>query len=653
MANYTWRQVLHYRFDSFMARGGRSIFIALVVVFLTLLTSIAIIRGITLLAMPAEIAPERGPGFFHNVYITFLQMTDPGNMSQDIESSPWFKISAIIAGLAGVVMLSTLIAFITTALDIRLAELRKGHSKVIEKAHTLILGWNQQRVVEVLYELFIARESEGDNAVVILATEQKEEMDDFLSLRLNDTLNTRVITRSGLESSLVNLEVASADACKSVIALAHCLDSSSAAEKSASDVRVMKTVLAVMAMRPPGKELNVVAEIFDPNNREILVGIAPEEITIVDTRELLAKIIVQTSRSTGLSIVYNEILSFDGCEMYFHGDDWDDITFGELAFRFPDGIPLGLRHGDGTLAMNPPPDAKLAEDDDILILAEDDSTIEFLPQPVAEARDLQPVGNRVEHRIERELILGWTPTTEIMVKEYADYVLPGTTIDIMLAAASEDERSMIKKLDTELSDVTVRLIEGDPLRSQNLLAVEPFNFDNIIILSQNGHEKEPDRIDSETVIQLLLLRNIFRDHPEESANVKLITEVLDTQNRDLIARTGVKDFVVSNKYVSMVQAQISEDRDINRVYEDLLAEDGSEIYVKPAWLYFESFPAEATYADLIRLAQNREEVCLGVKILALEEDEDRNFGVKLIPEKDTKYTLTAEDTIVVLAEDDT
>lgn len=186
------------------------------------------------------------------------------------------------------------------------------------------------------------------------------------------------------------------------------------------------------------------------------------------------------------------------------------------------------------------------------------------------------------------------------------------------------------------------------------MVTEPFHYDNIIILSQSGEGVEDDeRTDSETIIILLLLRNIFNAFPTEAGNTKLITEVLDSDNQPLVSRTGVNDFIISNRVVSMLLAQISEDADINGVYEDLFSEDGSEIYLKPATLYFDNFPVEVTYADLIRLTQKREEICLGVKIKSIEDDGERNYGVKLIPEKNTKYTLVSEDTIAVLAEDDT
>ena len=46
-------------------------------------------------------------------------------------------------------------------------------------------------------------------------------------------------------------------------------------------------------------------------------------------------------------------------------------------------------------------------------------------------------------------------------------------------------------------------------------------------------------------------------------------------------------------------------------------------------------------------------VWLEIKIKSLEGDETQNFGVKLIPAKNVSYTLNAEDSLVVLAEDDT
>jgi hypothetical protein len=155
------------------------------------------------------------------------------------------------------------------------------------------------------------------------------------------------------------------------------------------------------------------------------------------------------------------------------------------------------------------------------------------------------------------------------------------------------------------------------------------------------------------IIILLLLRRIFAEHPDASANTKLITEILDSENQGLVSRAGVHDFIISTKVVSMLLAQISQSRDIAAVYDDLFQESGSEIYLKPASLYSTELPKKVAFADLMRLAQKRMEVCLGVKIKALERNADQNFGVKLNPPKEAVYMLQPEDCLVVLAEDET
>jgi hypothetical protein len=521
----------------------------------------------------------------------------------------------------------------------------------VESGHTLILGWND-RVREILRELILANESEENPSVVILAEQDKEEMDDYLNLYLKDRKNTRLVTRSGNTSILANLQKVAVEVCKSVIVLANCRDTDSEEEKSSSDAKAIKTILGVLASRPEGgKAFNIVAEIFDAESRQIVEELSPDEITTVDTRDILAKLLVQTSRSSGLSVVYSEILSFDGCELYFHEADWKGATYGEALFRFPDGIPMGIRHADDTLSVNPADDTVIVEGEQLLVLADDDSTIEFRSAPVASVSELPLKPGRVDQHVEKELLIGWTPKANTILREYGDYVLDGTVVDVVLRKPSTTMRTELEELDRELTKIRVNVIDTDPMKRENLLALEPWIYDNIIILSQGGDEVDPEKTDSETIIILLLLRKIFDERG--GSPTKLITEVMDSANQRLIARTGVNDFIISNRLVSMILAQISEEADIKRVYDNLFAEDGSEIYLKELSVYSEQLPMEVSYADCIALARKRDEVCLGVKQHAFVDDPEKNYGVTLIPEKNTRFILGPGDALVVLAEDDT
>ena len=235
------------------------------------------------------------------------------------------------------------------------------------------------------------------------------------------------------------------------------------------------------------------------------------------------------------------------------------------------------------------------------------------------------------------------------------YIIAGSQVHVLLKSPTEQQIAEIENLDYELRDIEVRLIQADCLNIDDLMALKPFEYDNIIILAGAASEEEEvdaGRVDSENIVALLLLRRIFSQYPEESGKTKLITEILDSQNDALVAKAGVQDVIISNRLVSMIMAQISESRDIEKVYDDIFQEDGSEIYLKPASLYFTDLPQEVSFADMMHVAQLREEVCIGVKIKALESSKEDNNGITLIPEKNTTFELRFEDSLVVLAEDE-
>ncbi len=645
-----FREKLRYRVDNFLGRGSGALFLALLVAFFASLGLIVAVRFVFTFVTPDPETP-----FKQQIWFTYLQITDPGNMAQDNGTPMIYKLTAIASGMTGVVIFSALIAFLTTALDQSIEHLKKGHSRVLESGHTIILGWGP-RVIEILRELVEANESEDDPVVTILAEEEKEEMDEYLRTNFRDRRNTRIVTRSGSTASLNMLERVMAKDAKSAIVLAGCGPASTTSEKLASDARVVKSVLALDAQTADAEEFSIVAELFDERNRQVVRDISPGHVVVVDAEEILAKIMVQTSRTSGLSVVYAELLSFEGCEMYFHQDDWGGIPFGKLQYHFPDGVPVGLRRADGSLLVRPPVDMPLADDDEILIVADDDSTIEFRKEPVATPRD-EPVPDvKADRRQEKMIILGWRPKASIIVSEYADYVLDGSTVDVVVNGYSEKTRAELEGLNDELDSVDVALHDKNPLDSDDLESLDPFSYDTIIVLPQRPDDEiDADRTDSETIVVLLHLRRMSRELTDQGRppQSKIITEVLDSDNQDLISRAGVNDFLISNRIVSMVFSQLSEEPRILQVYDDLFQEEGSEIYVKPAALYFENLPVTRTFADLMAVAQKRDdEVCIGYKLKSLEGDADENFGVKLIPLKDSEVTLTAEDCLVVVAEDD-
>jgi len=652
---------LRYRVDNFLGQGSRGLFMALVAAFLVSVLAVSMLRWVVL-GVEASYGLPEGASYLSKamfgVWVSWLQITDPGNMAQDNDTYSLYKIPAIMGGMTGVVIFSALIAFLTTALDQAIEDLKKGHSRVLENNHTLIVGWGP-RALEILRELVEANESEDDPVVVILADEEKEVMDEWLLENWKDRRNTRLVTRSGGSASLAAVAKVSAECARSAIILAHCSDSAPREDQLVSDAKVIKTALALCAHVGEDHKINIVAEVFDNRNRMVVKEISPERISVVDATEILAKVMVQTSRTSGLSVVYAELLSFEGCEMYFYKAAWGGISFGDLAFRFEDGVPLGVRHGDGSLSMRPAMEYTMDDSDDIVIVAQDDSAIDFGSSAVMVPKELPAHASRQAAETERLLILGWSPKAAIIISEFDEYVLEGSEVHVMMAAPPEWLVGKVAALSAGMEQASVSVIEKDPLDAESLGSVNPLDYDVIIVLPQRPEdEMDAERIDSETIIVLLHLRKLMKEARADGLTVstRLITEVVDSGNRELISRAGVNDFIISNRMVSMMFAQISEEPDIQDVYDDLFQEDGSEIYVKPAWLYFDAdqLPITCSFGDLMAHARKRDgEICLGIKVKANEQQSSENYGVSLIPPKDTVFTLQADDGLVVLAEDDT
>ena len=411
----SFNQKIHYYIDNYLAKGSSALFLSLLLTFLSALLLFSVVRILL------SICCSETPNWLENLWMAFLQLTAPGSMGRDTESPAVMKLAAVFSGFTGVVIFSTLIATLTTALNSAISNLKQGHSRVLESEHTLIVGWSK-RVTEILKELVEANESEDDPVVVIMSEKDKPWMDEYLRSNFKDRGNTRIVTRSGNPASPTNLAHVNAEEARSVIVLANCDDNATEAQQVASDARGIKVVLALETAAPDA-EFPIVTELFLERNRQVVLGMLPERVKVIDSEEILAKVMVQTSRTSGLSTVYSELLSFDGCEMYITHAKWNGITFGKSQFHFPDGVPIGIRRPTGEVELRPSVNTVLEEDFELLIVAEDDSTIDFKEKPVAVPKELTIPDRRSQQKKEKMLMLGWSTKAPTIISEHAEYVL--------------------------------------------------------------------------------------------------------------------------------------------------------------------------------------------------------------------------------------
>ena len=170
-------------------------------------------------------------------------------------------------------------------------------------------------------------------------------------------------------------------------------------------------------------------------------------------------------------------------------------------------------------------------------------------------------------------------------------------------------------------------------------------YDHIILLSYTDIDIQES--DAKTLICLLHLRNL-----SEKANkdYSIVSEMLDIRNRELGVVAKADDFIVGDNLISLMLSQLSENKDLKKVYDVLFEAEGSEIYLKPISRYVKTGEAVNFYTVLESAAQLNE-TAIGYRISSLSSDSDKHFGVTINPNKANTVKFSEEDFIIVVAED--
>ena len=589
---------LRYAFDNYMAKGTVALIAGLFAASALVILLVAVIVQFAGLAQghPAT----EGFSFLDLLWRSLLRTLDPGTVGGDTGGAG-FLVAMLAVTLGGIFVISTLIGILSTGIEAKLAELRKGRSRVIETGHIVILGWSQQ-VFSVVAELVAANSNRRRACIVVFADRDKVEMEEQLRERVGPTGRVRIVCRSGSPIDLNEIDIASVQTSRSVIVLSP--------ENDDPDADVIKTLLAITndPNRRP-EPYHVVAEIRDPRNLEAARMVGGSEVELVLVGELIARITAQTCRQSGLSIVYNELLDFGGHEIYFATEpQLVGSTFGEALLAYADSAVIGLRRTDGAPELNPPMETPIEPGDQLIVIAEDDDRITLASRTDASIADdaIQPPRPDTP-RPERTLILGWNWKAPSIIRELDTYVAPGS--ELMVACSLPETADAVAELASEMRSLTVRFRRGETDDRRVLDALRVETYDHVIILCYSD-VLDPQHADARTLVTLLHLRDIA-DHVDHRFSI--VSEMLDMRNRTLAEVTRADDFIVSGRLVSLLMSQIAENKELNAVFADIFDAGGSEIYLKPVGDYVR-LDEPVNFYTIVEAARRRGEVALGYRL---------------------------------------
>jgi len=629
----TLRDRFRYRFDNLMSRGTGALigWLALLSLFLVLVSA-AMISALGI--FPGE---ESTVPFSQAAWQSLGLTMDPGLP----EEGGWdYRLLMTVVAIGGLFITSTLIGLLTSGIEEKFDNLRKGRSRVIESGHTVILGWSQS-VFAIISELVEAKANQRRACIVILGDKDKVEMEDEIRANVRSTANTRVVCRTGNPIEFEDLALVSPQSARAVII--------PSPEGEDPDSQVIKTLMAVTHLpHDPKAPHHIVAEIRDPKNQTVARLAGGAEAEIILTGDLIARVVAQTCRQSGLSVVYVELLNFSGDEFYIaEVPALRGKTFGEALGHFEKCALAGIQRKNAAPQLSPPMDTRLAQGDQLILIAADDDRIEFSPGPGSPQNPTAiELREPAKPTPEQTLILGWNWRGPRIIAELDAYVAPGSSV-LVAAELSEGEADLLEHL-PPIKNQTVTARQVDITDRGVLDSLNVPAFKHVIVLSC-FERLEPQRADAVTLITLLHLRDIAE---KTNARFSIVSEMLDVKNRALAEVTKVDDFIVSDKLVSMMLAQVSETKALNAVFADLFDPEGAEVYLKLAKNYLHT-GEPVNFYTVVEAARRRNEVAIGYKRFSESQDGSRSYGVRINPAKSEQIVFEEWDRIVVLADSST
>lgn len=634
-----------YKIELFIGKGGSSMFYALGIVMAATLLTLLGLRYLMLWMLDTELP---GADLTNNIYYLFMEVTDSGNMSNVLEKPFWAKVTAVLAGMSGIVIFSMLVAMITAALEKMLHNFSQGTTDVYENNHYIIIGHNS-RLTDILKEFTIASENEK-HTVVILSETPKEDLDAEIALALPELNKLKIVTRTGKITSPAMLERISVDTAQAIVVLSSCENFSEQSEKDKSDTNVIKICYALSIAINEDHKIMVIPELYEEVNREIVKTILNEKVLQIDANSFLSRLLVQTSLFNGLVGVYETLFSFEGSELYFINNTAGKIKFGEISYHLADGVVIGYKCPIKGLVINPSPEEELNETQRLVIVMTDASKYAFQQKRIQEPAVLTYAAKKIKPALTSILIIGWNNQTAEIISEYDKYITANSRFKLVVAehtAPSSEELDELKKsLSSTLEMDTVASIDEKYLRKIDL-----FTYDMVVVLTAATEAETTDAVDSANIKLLLSVKKIFSSETTKKKPL-VVSEVLDTSNLELFNHMGISDFLLSNRLISIFLTQLSKQPELIEVYDRLLSKDGAEIYIKPFSNYLEKPTGEYTFADLLLLGQQCNDIVIGYKqVLAKPKENGRNYEITLNPPKNQKSNLTDKDFLVVISDE--
>ena len=615
MNRITWKERFQYWLDNLMAKGS-----GVLVGVLFLATTLVIV----VLSIILCLIDRSHTVLLENFWISLMHVIDPGTITGAELTNGGFIILMSVATLCGIFITSILIGIITTGFEAKLTSLSKGTSRVLEKNHTVILGYNSG-IYTLLTELIAANENQKDGCIVILSEEDKAEIEEKISSYIGDTKTTRIIYRSGSISDPVMLSRCSIEQAKSIIINveddAITTKSVVAIHKYFNEIQHTATTPHIVSTVQQ-KDVFDAIQVMTQNNAEIIL--------VTDT---ISRIIAQSCRQPGLSIVLLDLFDYGGDELYFECfPQLDGEVFADVMLYFDKAVVFGLVRNNKVI-LNPPSETILESSDQLILFMEDDHAVS--PQKIVkEDCHLLYAIQEAKQLTEKLLIIGSNTMLESILLELDQYY----TAEAQVIIADHTPENAWQNINHEFQYIQCQYISCDTTKRTVLEEILTEDINHVLVLS--NEQVDLEQSDAEILMKLIYLSDIIK---QQQYHCNITSEMSLVSNQKLAEGITDNDLVVGSNILNLILAQVSENRQLCGLFQELLSYEGNEIRMEKASNYFQ-LDKEMNFYQATEIMKKNHRILIGYK-----SQVGTSFQVVMNPLKSERFQFHEMDDVICIS----
>lgn len=619
------RLAIIYSFDKWMAKGivANIGFIFIISLVIILILSVLSMLITSILKLDSE--SER------TIWTILIHIIDGGTVGNNRSTNMIYLSFMLVVTVLGLLINGALIGSINAAIGKKLSALGLSNTKVYEHDHTVIIGFNS-RVNTIINELLSNYNDNKHHCIVILSDMDLKTMYEKIKDRFPNTGKVEIICRTGDPNDDRFLRLCSISRAKSVII------------NTDNDYETINLILATSKyFEKSGQdnpELHIVATINEEENLIPAKLAGGNIVNLVNFNDSMARIIAHSCRSPGVSKVLSELFSFKGNEIYF--EEFPKLagkTFSEILYLFNNSSVIGIKKREGDILINPAYNTIYNSGDLVIHIAESANYSKpVLQQEIPKCKKnviWEPIKSASE--TSKVLILGKNRLLKNIISELDKYVSNESSITIL----SKYESTTLSDY-TDLKNINdIREEKVDSFNYETLKTILTDYYDTIVLLCDiSENEKSAD---AQIITNLICIHNIMI---QNQLDYNIIIQLRSSVSQK-IADTGFSDFIVGSELTSTILTQISENKSMVYVFNQLLSTQGSELFIRPM-REFITDDIEISFHQLQKIAEKRHQIIIGYKKAIPNSKE---FQIFINPERCHGIKFSTKDSLIVLADE--